>query len=263
MNLEAALAFIRNEGNTVERARLKYLLNNDPASPEAVSSLLAGQCSDGGWAPLWATDYSSLDATCFRLTQAEQMGLTNSETAIAEAARFLSRRQRPDGSWEEDKSVASVVPPWAEPGDLASRLYLTANCGFWLAVLTGTNETTLSAASYLQTHLDETGSLPASWQAHWLAGGLWYRLNWREPAQRVLTRLDQQLPDLPASNLAWLIITLLGAGILSVHPLVKSAASLLQDCQAPDGRWPSEDGPKWDVHSTVEALRALRLCGRF
>jgi hypothetical protein len=236
VNLEAALAFVGKKGNAVERARLKYLLNNGPASPEVVNSLLACQRSDGGWAPFWATDYSSLDATCFHLAQAEQMGVTNSETAVIKAAQFLSHRQRPDGSWEEDGCVASVAPPWARPGDLASRLYLTANCGFWLAVLTGTNKATLAAAGYLQTYLDETGSLPASWQAHWLAGGLWYCLDWRKPAQQVLARLDQQLPDLPASNLAWLIITLLGAGVSSIHPLVEKAASLLEDYQAPDGR---------------------------
>ena len=40
-------------------------------------------------------------------------------------------------------------------------------------------------------------------------------------------------------------------------------APALVPAQSPDGRWPSEDGPERDAHSTLEALRALRLCGRW
>jgi hypothetical protein len=263
VDLKPALSFVRSKGNAVERARLKYLLDEEAASPDVVSVLLAGQRPDGGWAPFWATDYSSLDATCFRLAQAEQLGVTHSERAIAKAADFLAERQHPDGSWEEDECVASVAPSWAVPGNSASRLYLTANCGFWLAILTGANEATLAAAGHLQTHLDLTESLSAYWQAYWLTGGLWYCLSWRDLANQVFSRLNQQLPDLPASNLTWLIVTLLRAGVPSDHALVRGAVSFLEDSQGSDGRWRSEDGPGWDVHSTVEALRALRLCGRF
>ncbi len=263
MNLEAALTFIGNQGDIVEQARLNYLLNGRSPSFKAVSGLLAGQRPDGGWAAFWAPDYSSLDATCFRLAQAEQIGLMDSHTAITEAALFLSQRQQSDGSWEEDESVASVAPPWAKPGDLASRLYLTANCGFWLVALTGASEASLSAANHLRTHLDGAGRLPASWQAHWLAGGLWYRLNWQQPAEQALTCLDSQLSNLPTSNLAWLGTTLLVAGVPPTHPLVERAASILEDCQTQDGHWQSEDGPEWDVHTTIEALRVLRFCGRF
>src|SRR5579859_2299383 len=75
----------------------------------------------------------SLDATCFRVAQAEQFGMTAKEAAIRDALTFLALRQRDDGSWEEEDHVAELTPPWATPGDLAARLYLTANCGFWLA----------------------------------------------------------------------------------------------------------------------------------
>ncbi|MCC6192114.1 MAG: hypothetical protein IT318_24045 [Anaerolineales bacterium] len=39
--------------------------------------------------------------------------------------------------------------------------------------------------------------------------------------------------------------------------------SSLDAAQSVDGRRPSEDGAGQDVHSTLEALRALRLCGRW
>ncbi len=61
----------------------------------------------------------------------------------------------------------------------------------------------------------------------------------------------------------WLINSLRAAGVPASHRLVDTAACLLERCQQEDGRWPSEDGPDRDVHSTLEAMRALRLCGRW
>lgn len=263
MNLQSAMAFVSNRADAAEQARLRYLLAQERPSRDAVSALLAGQRDDGGWPPFWASNYSSLDATCFRLAQAEQMGISPSEAAIARAVRFLAGRQHADGYWEEDASVASVAPPWAKPGEVSARLYLTANCGFWMAMLDGPGESALRAADFLQTHLSEDGRLPAFLHAHWLAGGLWYRVSRYEPAERVFRHLDSRLSDLAIGNLAWLITTLCVAGVPAGHRLVGTAAELLVQNQGLDGRWPSEDGPDQDVHSTLESMHALRLCGRF
>lgn len=261
MDLCKAVEFVRSAGNEVEQARLKYLLTNEHPAQDAVNKLFSGQRSDGGWSPFWAQDYSSLDATCFRLAQAEQMGLTGSETAIMRAVDFLAGRQLLDGSWEEDKEIASFAPTWARPGDLSARLYLTANCGVWLALFGDTDRIALKAANYLQLHLNQDGHLPSYLHTHWLAGGLWYRLGWYKSAERVFEYLDTQMADLDASHLSWLITTVCAAGSPPDYPLVDKAASLLEQSQQDDGRWPSEDGPGQDVHSTLEALRALWLCG--
>ena len=42
---------------------------------------------------------------------------------------------------------------------------------------------------------------------------------------------------------------------------MKRVTSVLEHCQDPVGRWLTEDEPKWDVHSTVEALLDLALIG--
>lgn len=262
MNFERAVELVSRRGNEVEQARLKYLLANEPASQEVVATLFAGQRPDGGWSPFWAKDYTSLDATCFRLAQAEQLGITPSETAIVRAVHFLAQRQSSDGVWEEDKRVADLAPPWAAPGDLSARLYLTANCGLWVALLSDTNSRTLTAAGYLKAHLDPQGHLPSFLHTHWLAGGLWHKLNWPEAAERVFECLSRRLSDLAVSNLAWLITTVRAAGVSTNHPLVGKAALLLEQSQRADGCWPSEDGASHDVHSTLEAIRALWLCGR-
>lgn len=262
MNLEKAVEFVRRTGNAIEQARLKYLWANERPAPEVLTQFFTGQQPDGGWAPVWAQAYSSLDATCFRLAQAEQMGLTASEAAVRRALHFLAQGQSAEGSWEENQQIANVAPLWAKPGDLSAKLYLTANCGLWLALWGDPDTQAAKAAVYLQKHLAQEGQLPSFIHTHWLAGGLWYQLNWREPAERTLEYLSNRINTLATSNLAWLITTLRAAGVPPQQPLVNTAIALLAQSQQDDGRWPSEDGPSQDVHSTLEALRALWLCGR-
>jgi len=262
MNLQAAIAFVRAKGEPVEQARLDYLLSGEPPDPAIVRQMFAGQRMDGGWSPFWVPDYSSVDATCFRLAQAEQFGMTAKETAIRDALTFLALRQRDDGSWEEEEHVAELTPPWATPDNLAARLYLTANCGFWHAAFMDVQTNASRAADYLQKHLGDDGQLPTFLHAHWLAAGLWYRLR-RQEAKRAFNYLERQLPALPASNLAWLLSTLLLAGTPPSEFIIRQAVSLLEQHQEQDGRWASEDGSERDVHATLEVLHILRLCNRF
>jgi hypothetical protein len=261
-DLGKAVTFVMNQGNKIELARLGYLLADEKPVKEIVNMLFAGQRDDGGWVPFWASDYSSLDATCFRLAQAEQLGIASTETAIMRAIQFITQRQSEDGSWEEDREVIDLTPPWAKPGDTSARLYLTANCGYWLSILGNMPDRASAAAGYLLTQLDQDGRLPSFLHTHWLAGGLFFRLEWNESVERILAYLGSRIKDLPASNLAWILITLISAGISTNHSLVVNAAELLEQSQKDDGRWPSEDGPDYDVHSTLEAVRALYLCGR-
>lgn len=111
MNLEKAVEFVRRTGNEVEQARLKYLLTNEHPAQEVITQLFTGQQPDGGWSPFWAKDYSSLDATCFRLAQAEQMGLAESETAVRRAVHFLAQRQYPEGVGKKIRRLPILRPP--------------------------------------------------------------------------------------------------------------------------------------------------------
>ncbi|HZU11818.1 MAG TPA: prenyltransferase/squalene oxidase repeat-containing protein [Chloroflexota bacterium] len=257
VHLERAAAFVGRHGTDVERARLASLLTGRAPSETIVDALFAGQRPDGGWSPFWASDYSSRDATCYRLAQADQLGL-NSAEPVQRAVRFLLARQASDGSWQEDSSVRDAAPPWAQPGDPAARLYLTANCGYWLAILESETEAAGRAARFLAGHLGDDGSLPTFPHSHWLAAGLWYRTGETAAAEAVLGHLTRCLSRLAASNLGWLVVTLQGVGLPAGHPLLRQATDRLAAEQQPDGRWVSEDGPERDVHATLEALRAIR-----
>lgn len=262
VDFDRAVTFVHEQGDEFARARMDLLLKDGPLlSEEQEQRFLAGQRSDGGWAPFWAPEYSSLDATCFRVAQCEGLPITIWNQSLARAVAFLRSRQRPDGSWEEDESVRELAPPWARPGELAPRLYMTANCG-WSLVNTGTfampGKNGQRAGAFLEQYVTDDGSLPSFLHAHWLSAGLWIRLGRDDLGYRVLDYLATRMSDeVPASSLAWMLTTLGGLGISPDHPLAQKATTLLISQQRADGSWASEDGPERDPYVTVETLRAL------
>ena len=268
INLERAIEFVERWGEPHEITRLRQLLFGELPSSTAMEALLATQREDGGWAAFWAKDYSSLDATCFRLSKAEALGVDLSNDAVHRAGRFLENRQSPDGVWEEDKAYTSNAPPWVQPGDLKARLYLTANCGYWVAFLQyksqsqGQHRGVQAAADYLESYLSETGWLPSYLHSHWLAGGLWLFLARPEPAGKVFNYLVHRVDEMTASGLAWLITALSLAGVSTTEPLISKATERLAGLQREDGRWRSDEDPNSDVRTTLESLRAFSLTGQ-
>lgn len=269
IDFDRAVAFIRAHGGEFDNARLDTLLGEGSLlSREQEQRFLDGQRADGGWAPFWTSDYSSLDATCYRLAQGEGLQIGFVEARFARAIEFLRSRQRQDGSWEEEVTVRDLAPPWARPGELEPTLYLTANCGWMLANATlqgrfvTADEAARRAGAFLERHLAENGSLPSFLHAHWLAAGLWMRLSREDLAHRVLDYLARRISDdVPASSLAWMLTTLAELDISPDHSLIQQATTLLMAQQRTDGSWASEDGPDRDPQVTCEALRGLLQWG--
>src|SRR5258708_27847291 len=168
------------------------------------------------------------------------------------ALYFLAQRQQADGAWEEAPDLSSMAPPWALPGSREARLYLTANSGYWLARLSPANvgslrESAGPAANHLLIYLRGSNHLPSFIQADWLAAGLCQLLGRVELVSRVYTFLESRVAELPAGNLAWLIIALRGAGVEPAHSLLAAAGARLATLQAADGHWPSGESPSRDV----------------
>lgn len=255
-DIQLAIKFVQGHGNIVEQARLNVLLQDQALVREAIDNLKMMQREDGSWAPFWAPDASSIDATCYRLAQCEQLGL-RSEEFIDKAISFLIGRQNTDGSFEEDVALAPVAPPWAMPGDASAKLYLTANAGCWIDYFRSSDPGLTMIGEFLVANLNE-GYLPGFLHANWLAAGLLYSLGEHKSSESILTYLHSKLPVLEASNLAWLINALCIMGISSDHQLIADAINKLRTLQHEDGRWVSEDGEWQDVHTTLESIRAIR-----
>ncbi|MFC1878590.1 hypothetical protein ACFLZW_01630 [Chloroflexota bacterium] len=262
MNTELTIDYIRERGNHLDQARLAYLLYRDAPSKEVLELVLAGQRNDGGWAPTWAADYSSLDATCFRFAQAQQLGLTAANVALARACEFFSRRQKEDGSWEETKEQALAAPDWVKPGRRSARLYLTANCGFWLSVMDGSQSGVLTAASLLRRHLGKGSGLPSYFQTQWLSAALFYRLKWYPQAEILLTYLRDRLGAMSSSHLAWMLLSLNLADLPCENFLLEQGAALLERTQRNDGSWPGDGAPSGDINTTLEVMFVLHQCNR-
>ena len=267
MNAQRAITFVNTHGNPTEKARLRFIWNGTPAEDAIVVQLFEGQRADGGFAPPWANDYSSVDATCFRIAQAEQLGVNATHPNLKFAFSFLLGRQNKTGSWEEEASQADAAPMWARPGDKAAQLFLIANCAFWVAQYKASPEAAELASSYLKLRLgDSLGYGPemsSFLQTHWLSGALWTKLGELEFATRMIRYLGDRIDKMDVSELAWLIGAFGLAGLPANHALMYSAAIRLNKLQDPTGPWRSKEGDKNnDVHVTIEAVRALKMCNR-
>jgi hypothetical protein len=254
--IERAIAFVKANGNEIEQVRLQVLLGEKVDTARAIESIAQTQSSDGGWAPFWA-DSSALDSTCFRLAQLEQLGATGTADVVRRALQFIIRKQRIDGSWEEDDRLADVAPPWCKPGDLSARLYLTSNCAYWLTFFKTAPKNVGRATAFLLEHVNSDGKLPSFLHTQWLTAGVLYSTQQVSQAAKILSYLHRRMDELDASNLSWMINSLRAVGVPSSHQLIQQARTLLLASQEPDGSWRSENGPDQDVHTTLESIRAI------
>ena len=253
---DKAVAFVQKEGDAQAQAKLAWIVDGKRPFYADTFKLFEDQRRGGGFAPYWATDYSSVDATCYRLAQAESVGIELTQREASAAMTFLIGRQQVSGKFSEDPRVAELAPNWIKPGDPAGDFYLTANAGFWLAQMDHTRLAATDSAGYLKKGLKvETGQLPSFLNTYWLAGALWWMLGERDTAVLVLNHLQTRINDMPASNLTWMLNSFRIANIPSTQTLIPSAVERLKGMQEEDGRFPSDEGQ--DVQVTLDALHAL------
>jgi hypothetical protein len=268
VDIDSAIGFVVAHGDQVERARLSWLRSGIRPSPEILAKVEMGQIDDGGWPAFWAGHVASVDATCFRLAELDDLGALDRPVA-GKALAWLAGRQRPDGTWEEDESLAGEAPPWARPGDPEARLYLTAQAGFWLAVsgpppaTPGAQpnphaEVVARATQAFHATMREDGSWPSFLVAGWLGAALLFHAGWFYEAAQIQVILAERVPEMSPADVASLMAALRRAGVSTEDWLMVAARKRLTETQRVDGGWPSDDGDAFDVHTTLTALRALR-----
>ncbi len=271
VDIDAAIGFVIARGDQVDRARLSWLRSEAPPTPDVLSKVEMGQTAEGGWPAAWG-DVPSIDATCFRLAELDDLGALD-RPAARKALAWLAGRQRPDGTWQEDPALAEVAPPWAKPGDPEASLYLTANAGFWLAIggPLGSDEPVVGAVDAnpfaevvaratqaFRAALRPDGTWPSFLVTGWLGGALLYRTGWYYEAAQIQVVLAERVPDMTQADVAWMASAFRRAGLSNQDYVMQVALRKLAETQGSDGGWESDDGPQFDVHTTLSAIRAAR-----
>jgi hypothetical protein len=266
VDIDAAIGYVVAHGDPVERARLSFLRTGAQPPPHVIDRIAEGQMASGGWPASGDGKVASVDATCYRLGELDDLGGLHGP-AVDRALTWLARQQRDDGTWQEDESLAAEAPMWAMPGDPEATLYLTALSGFWLTVADveahphheapARYQTTLAAAArYVVGMLRDDGTWPSFLAAGWHAAGLLHEQQFFYESARMQLVLGDRLGDMSAADVASMAAALRRVN-LGDDWLLQSARKRLSEAQRSDGGWDSEEGPNFDVNTTLIALRAL------
>jgi hypothetical protein len=270
--MDAAIGYVMAQGDAVDRARLAWLRAGSPPPEHILASVEVGAAPGGGWPPLAGAEAASIDATCFRLSELDDLAGLGRPPA-RRALDWLAVRQRSDGTWEEDQSLAEVAPPWATPGDPEARFYLTANVAFWItaggldARAAGPRDHRVGgayagvlhgAAKALAEGIRADGTWPSYLAAGWLAGAVLYRQRMLDEYGRIESVLVDRLATISPSDVASLAVALRRVDVGHDNDLLAAACRRLSDTQRSDGGWDSDDGLAFDVHTTLKVIRACR-----
>ncbi len=264
--LSYAIAYIEENGDELERARLAGLLGRARPEPKISRTVAIRQNEDGGYPyGMIPGRPSAIASTVTALQWMHDLQLTTGAW-VERAVGYLLSIQRPEGTWDENPAVLKYdPPPLFRPGQGRVRLHCTALVAYWLARLVGpAHDTVLRASKYLGAQ--RAGGWPAD-----------------EPVETaVLIAAAAALVDGPAtsnvtggldalSRLApevWTTDTLtemLGAfaaaRLTRDHALIPWAVEQLRAAQRADGGWTSVQSGDHDVDLSLRALGALLALG--
>jgi hypothetical protein len=249
VDIDAAIGYVVAHGDPVERARLSFLRSGAPPPPHVIERIGAGQTASGGWPASGDGSVPSVDATCFRLAELGDLGGLRGPQ-VERALSWLSSAQRPDGTWQEDESLAAEAPMWAMPGDPEATFYLTALAGFWLTVAEieahphfespARHAAALGAAArFAVSRLHPDGTWPSFRAAGWHLAGLLHGEQFFYESARVQLVLGDRLPDMSAADVASMAAALRRFN-LGDDWLLQAARKSLGEAQRTDGGWDSE-----------------------
>lgn len=266
VDVDAAIGYVVAHGDPVERARLSFLRTGANPPPDALERITEGQMADGGWPASGDGWVPSVDATCYRLGELDDLGGLRGP-AVDRALNWLAGVQRDDGTWQEDQSLAAEAPAWAMPGDPEATLYLTSVAGFWLAVaeaeahphheVTAVHDAVMNkAAQYVLAQLRPDGTWPSFLAVGWHAAVLLHEQEFYYESARMQLALGDRVADMSPADVASMAAALRRAR-LGDDWLLQSARKRLAETQRTDGGWDSAEGPLFDVNTTLIALRAV------
>jgi hypothetical protein len=259
------IAWIDQNGNEMERARLRGLLGRPRPDARIVRMLDARQNPDGGFpSDLVQGRPSSIDTTAFVLRWMRDLRMLGSPPA-QRVVTFLFTAQRPDGSWDAPRSLLKFGAPRLLPGDPRVQAYCTALAAYALVLLGHRSDHAVTRAiTYLRPRQAPNGRFLGFIGTTWIAAAL-FRLV-EGPGVPAAARALDAIAAVAAERwragaLAEMLNALAEAGVPAHVPVVRQGLERLWSLVGPDGSWPSEDGEFYHVEVTLLALRVLLLYG--
>jgi hypothetical protein len=260
------IAWVDQNGNDTERARLRGLLGRARPDARIIRTLEARQNADGGFPSDFVQGRpSSIDTSALVLHWMQDLRILGSSLA-QRVVTFLFTAQRPDGSWDEPPALLKYgPPPRLLPGDPRVQAVSTAIAAYWLVLLGHRHDHAVSrATAYLRSRQASNGRFLGFLRTTWLAAAL-FRLV-EGPDTPAATRALDALAAVGAErwhagSLTGMLSALAEAGVPAHVPVVRQGLERLRALAEPDGHWSSEDGDFYHVEVTLRALRVFLLYG--
>ena len=173
--------------------------------------------------------------------------------------------QGEDGSWDENHAINQYSPPfWNKPGDLKTKMWLTAGIlNFLIQLGYRESEAVRKAAQFLLRNRAEDGKFFGFLHSTWISVGVFGQLEGPDSGivKKALEVIEQNLDRLEdgAGDFIWCLECFYAAGISKDSPIVKRCIDRVLGLQRQDGAWTSGDGEKYSVSTTINALRILKL----
>lgn len=264
--LSKAIAYIEENGDEVERARLAGLLGRVRPEPKIVRTLSIRQNEDGGYPyGMIPGRPSAIISTATGLQWMSELRLT-SAGFVDRAVAYLLSVQRPEGAWEETPAVIKYDPPaHVRPGQSGARTYCTALVTYWLARLAGPgHDAVVRGAAHLraQRFTAAPASEPVA-TAVLVTAALALVDGVSAPIVSAGANALSLIPadTWTADELVDLLGAFYGAQFAADHPLVAGGVHRLRAKQRVDGGWASGQSVDRDVDLSLRALGAMLAFG--
>ncbi len=260
------IAWLDQNGNETERARLRGLLGRPRPDARVVRTLEARQNPDGGFpSDLVQGRPSSIDTTELVLRWMQDLNVLDSPLA-QRVVTYLFTAQRPDGSWDESLGLLKFgPPPRLLPGDPRVRTLCTALAAYWLVTLGYRSDHAVSRAlAYLRPRQAAGGRFLGFIRTTWVDAALFRFVE--GPGSSIAARALEALAAVEperwrAGALGGMLNGFVESGVPPVAPVVQKGLARLRALAELDGSWLSEEGEFYRAEVTLRALRALLLYG--
>lgn len=267
LDIQKSISFIEKNGSELEKFRLRYLLGKEKNNEFPLKYLGELQNDDGGF-PYddEKGKSSSVNSTSANLALMIELELDKSEVCRKTIA-YLLKVQGEDCSWDENESINRYNPPfWNMPGDLKTKMWLTASISNYLIQLGhGESSAVRKAVAFLLENRDMEGKFAGFLHSTWISVGVFGQLEGSrsEVVNKALNIIDQNINRMEdgASDFTWCLECFYVAGVPKDNPVAKKFIDRLIELQREDGAWVSGDGNKYTVSATINALRVLKSYG--